>query len=127
MCGTTTPKKSRHKKFKRSHYCCWSCTLYRMPLDPAIKGLIGQFRKSPAWDEHLDLELLQKMWPALVGGPLAAATRITAIHGSTAVMDVPDLVWRKQLFRMKNKLLQKINELWGTQRITEIAITYENH
>jgi predicted nucleic acid-binding Zn ribbon protein len=99
----------------------------QMPLDPAIKGLIGQFRKSPAWDEHLDLELLQKMWPALVGEPLAAATRITAIYGSTAVLDVPDLIWRKQLFRMKNKLLQKINELWGTQRITEIAITYENH
>lgn len=98
-----------------------------MPLDPAIKSLIGQFRKSPAWDEFLDLELLQKLWPVLVGEPLAAATRVTAIHGSTVVLDVPDLIWRKQLMRMKPKLLERINEPWGTPRITEIAIRYENH
>jgi hypothetical protein len=42
-------------------------------------------------------------------------------------LNVPDLVWRKQLFRMKSKLLHRINEPWGTPRITEIAITYENH
>ena len=98
-----------------------------MALDPAIKSLIAQFRKSPQWDEHLDLELLQKLWPTLVGEQLAAVTRITGIHGSTAVLDVPDQVWRKQLFRMKKKLLQRINEPWGAPRITEIAITYENH
>ena len=98
-----------------------------VPLDPAIKSLISQFRKSPEWDEHLDLELLQKLWPSLVGEQLARVTRITAIHGSTAVLDVPDLIWRKQLFRMKGKLLHRINEPWSAQRITEIAITYENH
>ena len=98
-----------------------------MPLDPAIKSLIAQFRRSPQWDEHLDLELLQKLWPSLVGDQLAAVTRIVAIHGATVVLDVPDLVWRKQLFRMKGKLLHRINEPWGTPRITEINITYENH
>ena len=51
-----------------------------MPLDPAIKSLIAQFRKSPEWDEHLDLELLQKLWPSLVGDQLAAATRIVSVH-----------------------------------------------
>ena len=98
-----------------------------MPLDPAIKSLIAQFRKSPNWDEHLDLELLQKLWPALAGEQLGAATRITAIHGSTVVLDVPDLTWRKQLLQMKGTLLHRINEPWGTQRIKEIAFTYENH
>jgi predicted nucleic acid-binding Zn ribbon protein len=98
-----------------------------MPLDPAIKSLIGQFRKSPQWDEHLDLELLQKLWPSLVGEQLAAATQITGLHGSTATLNVPDLVWRKQLYRMKAMLVQRMNEPWGTPRITEIAITYENH
>jgi predicted nucleic acid-binding Zn ribbon protein len=96
-------------------------------LDPAIKSLIAQFRKSPAWDEHLDLELLQKLWPALVGEQLAAVTRITAIYGSTAVLDVPDRIWRKQLYSMKGRLLSRMNEPWGTQRITEISITNENH
>jgi predicted nucleic acid-binding Zn ribbon protein len=98
-----------------------------VPLDPAIKSLIAQFRRSPQWDEHLDLELLQKLWPSLVGDQLASVTRITAIHGSTAVVDVPDRIWRKQLYRMKGKLLHRINEPWSAQRITEIAFTYENH
>src|SRR4030095_7269696 len=57
-----------------------------MPLDPAIKSLISQFRKSPEWDEHLDLELLQKLWPSLVGEQLARVTRITAIHVTTCVL-----------------------------------------
>jgi hypothetical protein len=43
------------------------------------------------------------------------------------VINVPDLIWRKQLIRMKRSLLERINELWGIQRITEIAFTYENH
>jgi predicted nucleic acid-binding Zn ribbon protein len=98
-----------------------------MPLDPAIKSLIAQFRKSPNWDEFLDLELLQKLWPTLAGKQLGTATRIVAIHGSTAVVDVPDLVWRKELVKMKGQLLTRMNEVWGTQRIKEIAFTYENH
>jgi predicted nucleic acid-binding Zn ribbon protein len=98
-----------------------------MPLDPAIKSLIGQFRKSPEWDEHLDLELLQKLWPALVGKQLAAATRVTSIHGTMVKVDVPDRVWQKQLWAMKAHFLSRINELWGVRRITEITFTYENH
>src|SRR5687767_11535871 len=97
-----------------------------MSLDPAIRSLIATFRRSPNWDEHLDVELLQKLWPSLVGERLAAATSITTIQGSTVVLNVPDLVWRKQLTQMKGQLLPKINELWGTARIREIAFTYEN-
>ena len=91
-----------------------------MPLDPVIRSLIGQFRKSPEWDEFLDLELLQKMLPSLVGDQLAAVMRVTAIYGSKLVVDVPDKIWRKQLSQMKPRLLRRINELWGIERITDI-------
>jgi len=97
-----------------------------MPLDPAIRSLIAQFRRSPAWDDQLDLELIQRFWPDLVGDQLAEATKITALRGSTVVLNVPDLIWRKQLMHMKRQLLQKMNELWGGRKITEIALTYEN-
>src|SRR5262245_50477436 len=96
-------------------------------LDPAIRSLIATFRKSPNWDDQLDLELLRELWPALVGDMLAGATSVTAIHGTTVVLNVPDLAWRKQLVRMKVQLLRHINEPWGAGRITEIAFTYENH
>jgi predicted nucleic acid-binding Zn ribbon protein len=63
----------------------------------------------------------------LAGKTVGEVTRITAIHGSTAVLDVPDLAWRKQLMKMKKQLLARMNEPWGSPRITEIAITHENH
>jgi len=91
-----------------------------MPLDPAIRSLIGQFRKSPQWDEFLDLELLQKLMPSLVGEQLAVVMKVSAIYGSRLVVDVPDKIWRRQLHLMKPKLLERINELWGVQRITDI-------
>ena len=91
-----------------------------MPLDPTIRSLIGQFRNSPQWDEFLDLELLQKLMPSLVGDQLAAVMRVTAIYGSKVVVDVPDKIWRKQLSRMKPRILERINDLWGEKRITEI-------
>jgi predicted nucleic acid-binding Zn ribbon protein len=97
-----------------------------MALDPAIRSLIATFRRSPNWDEQLDVELLQHLWPTLVGDKLAAATSVTTIQGSTVVLNVPDLVWRKELVRMKRQLLQKLNEPLGNGRITEIAFTYEN-
>ena len=98
-----------------------------MPLDPAIRSLIATFRKSPNWDAEMELELLQKLWPILAGATLAAATRVVAIHGATVVIDVPDAVWRKQLVGMKDRLLRSINEPWDSQRIREIAFTYENY
>jgi len=97
-----------------------------MPMDPTIRSLIGQFRRSPVWNDQLDLQLIQRFWPDLVGEQLAAATKITAIHGSTVVLNVPDLIWRKQLMRMKRQLLLKVNEPLGERKITEIALTYEN-
>ena len=98
-----------------------------MPLDPAIRSVIATFRRSSNWDDQLDLELLQQFWPILAGEKLAGLTSVTAIHGSTVVLNVPDLIWRKQLTRMKRQLLRTINEPWGGARITEIAFTYENH
>ena len=97
-----------------------------MPIDPAFRHLIATFRNSPNWDSQLDLELLQKLWPVLVGPNLANATTVVALHGSRVVLNVPDQTWRKQLVKMKSQLLARLNAPWDRQLITEIAFTYEN-
>jgi len=97
-----------------------------MSVDPALRHLIASFRKSPNWDRDLDLQLLQRLWPTLVGEMLAAATTVVAIHGSCVVLNVPDQIWRKQLVRMRPELLSRMNEPWPSPWITEIAFTYEN-
>ena len=97
-----------------------------MSFDPALRHLIAGFRKAPQWDEELDLQLIQKLWPALVGEHLALATTVTAVQGSRVVVNVPDRVWRKQLVKMTPQLLARMNEPWATPWIREIAFTYEN-
>ena len=97
-----------------------------MSFDPALRHLIANFRKSPEWDEALDLQLLRRLWPSIVGDQLARLTSVTAIHGGRVVVNVPDLVWRKQLVKMTPQLLARMNEPWATPWIQEIAFTYEN-
>jgi len=97
-----------------------------MSFDPAVRHLIASFRKSSNWDAELDLELLQKLWPSLVGSKLANTTKVTAVHGSRVVINVPDKIWRRQLFAMRPQLLEKLNAPWATPWIKEIAFTYEN-
>jgi predicted nucleic acid-binding Zn ribbon protein len=97
-----------------------------MPVDPALRHLIAEFRKSPNWDAELDLRVLQQLWPALVGPNLARAMNIVAVQGSRVVVNVPDQIWRKQLARMRHELLSRMNEPWASPWITEISFTYEN-
>ncbi|MFN2624190.1 MAG: DUF721 domain-containing protein [Chthoniobacterales bacterium] len=97
-----------------------------MAFDPALRSLIASFRKSPNWDDQLDLHLLQRLWPSLVGQNLAKATTVIAVQGSRVVVNVPDQIWRKQLVKMRPELLAKMNAPWATPWIKEIAFTYEN-
>ena len=97
-----------------------------MAFDPALRRLIASFRKSPNWDEQLDLQVLQQLWPTLVGPALAGATKVTGVQGSRVVVNVPDQIWRKQLVRMRAQLLAKMNAPWATPWIKEISFTYEN-
>ena len=97
-----------------------------MPFDPALRHLIAGFRKLPNWDSDLDLQVLQRLWPALVGPALAQATSIVAVQGSRVVVNVPDQIWRRQLIKMRRDLLGRINQPWATPWITEISFTYEN-
>jgi|SRR5207249_2055580 len=97
-----------------------------MSFDPGLRHLLASFRKSPNWDTELDLEVLRKFWPALVGSKLAGATSVTAVQGSRVVINVPDQIWRKQLMKMRPQLLAKMNEPWASPWIKEIVFTYEN-
>ena len=97
-----------------------------MSFDPALRSLLASFRNSSNWDAELDLEVLQKLWPSLVGTKLAFLTQVTAVQGSRVVINVPDQIWRRQLIKMRPQLLKKMNEPWATPWIKEIAFTYEN-
>ena len=98
-----------------------------MPIDPTYRRIIATFRKPPNWDSQLDLQLLQSLWPSLVGPELAAVTKIVALQGTRVVVNVPDRMWRRELSAMKTRLLAKLNEPWPSSFITEIFFTHEDY
>ena len=98
-----------------------------MPFDPAVRRVLASFRNSKGWDSELDLEVLRKLWPSLVGSQLGAITSVTAVQGSRVVISVPDNIWRKQLVRMRPQLIAKMNEPWATPWIKEIVFIHENY
>ena len=78
------------------------------------------------WGVTFDLRASAKALAVIVGGKLAAATTMYGIQGSRVVVNVPDLVWRKQLVRDGPNCWRRMNEPWPTPWITEIAFTHEN-
>jgi predicted nucleic acid-binding Zn ribbon protein len=96
-------------------------------LDPSIRSLIALLRRSPNWNVELDLELLRKFWPALVGAPLARIAPVAALRDGTLVVSVPDKVWRKELAGMKGVLLGRINASIAGLGVRNIAFIHENH
>lgn len=98
-----------------------------MAFDPAFRQIIAQFRDSRAWDEDLDLRLLQALWPRIAGPSLAQNTSVAAVSGEVVVIRVPDQIWKQQLVAIRPQLLKKINEPWPRRWIKQIRFTHENH
>ncbi len=97
-----------------------------MPFDPALRHLIAHFRRSPVWDEELDLRLLRALWPRIVGPALGASTMVERIDGARVVIRVPDQTWEQQLRLIRSRLLRKMNEPWPHAWIREIGFIHEN-
>lgn len=98
-----------------------------MALDPSFRRLISQFRNAAAWDQDLEAHLLRSVWPLLVGERLAGVTSVTGVSGSTLILNVPDLNWRRELFRTKHQILKNIKAAWPSSGIKDILFTYEDH
>lgn len=96
-------------------------------MEPAIRRIIGELRRSPNWDSELDLELLRKFWPDLVGEQIAAAVTVVDVEESRLILRAVDRTWRQQLLLMRGGLLARINELWPVPWIKEIAFVHEDY
>ena len=97
-----------------------------MSFDPAIRQIIASFRKSPNWDATLDLQMLQALWPAVVGESLARETSVAALHGGRVIIRVPDSAWTDQILSVRATFLDKMNAPWPNRWIHDIGFIYED-
>jgi len=58
-------------------------------------------------------EALRRVWPAVVGLPLARNVQLKSFRGTTVTVSVPDRVWKGSLESVGKMILDAINRFWG--------------
>ncbi len=85
--------------------------LLRLGGPPGIGGL----RERP-------VELLEAVWPLVVGQQLAAHTRPVTWNEGRVEVAVGEKHWREQLEGMTDQLRAQINRWWGSKLVGEVRI-----
>jgi hypothetical protein len=69
------------------------------------------------------LALLRAAWPTAVGPLLARRTEVLAIEGVSLRIRVADTRWRKVLYRMRHRILDRLREVAGTPAPERLGFT----
>lgn len=88
-----------------------------MKMKPLFDLFPEFLRKQPQKDLPLD-EMVRAAWVALVGQQIASRSHVFRLYNTRLQVNVPDSRWQKQLHRMEQRLLSRINGLVGTGRIS---------
>ena len=71
-------------------------------------------------DEGVRLLFLQELWSEVAGQRLAGSTSPIGLKGRVLVVEVPDEVWREQLFQFQSELRRSVNRLFGDSVIEKV-------
>ena len=87
----------------------------------AGKVVLAALRRAAGTEKPLDL--LEALWPLIVGPRLAEHTRPVAWEKGWVEVAVGDRDWQEQLEHMTDVLRSRINRWWGTEIVEEITFT----
>ncbi len=81
-----------------------------------IKAIISKRR----WENKFGIEYLRSKWKECVGEPISAHTFPSFISKKKLYIDVDSPVWANQLNFLQKEIIEKINQFFGKEIITEI-------
>ena len=87
----------------------------------AGKVVLAALRRAAGTEKPLDL--LEALWPLIVGPRLAEHTRPVAWEKGWVEVAVGDRDWQEQLEHMPDALRSRINRWWGTEIVEEVTFT----
>ena len=64
-------------------------------------------------------------WPEVVGESLAARIKAVAVRGSDLLVSVDDPAWASQISWLETQLLERIDGIIGSGRITAVRVRVE--
>ena len=89
------------------------------PVDGALMRVMGGLGIR---EESFGTDVAER-WTEVVTGPIAQHTRPGGLDGTRLVVFVDSSVWLSELSRFgKKKLLEKIQKVWGADRIQDITL-----
>ena len=75
---------------------------------------------SQARQELTTEELAKSAWPAAVGKKIAARTRASGMVRSTLIVEVEDLLWKRNLFLLHGQILRSLEKVIGKGIVGDI-------
>jgi hypothetical protein len=67
-----------------------------------------------------DEELAQSAWPVAVGKKIALRTHAFRLVRNRLVVEVEDAVWQRQLWTLREQILQRMEQVLGRKIVEEI-------
>jgi len=65
-------------------------------------------------------EALRLLWPAIVGGKLAAQTELRKLVGATMIVSVPDVQWQRSMKSFEPMILDAVRRVCGKPMATAV-------
>jgi predicted nucleic acid-binding Zn ribbon protein len=65
-------------------------------------------------------DLARAGWPAAVGQRIAAHARAVSLAGNRLIVEVEDVVWQRQLFVLRKKILKRLEEILGRSVVADV-------
>jgi predicted nucleic acid-binding Zn ribbon protein len=88
-----------------------------IPLTETLRAVAQRYGLESKLTEHR----LRRQWPAIVGEQVAHHTRPDAIRYKKLYLVADSSVWLQQLIFLKPSLVHKINQVAGTEIITDVV------
>jgi hypothetical protein len=67
-----------------------------------------------------DEELAQSAWPVAVGKKIALRTQAFGLVRTRLVVEVEDAVWQRQLWTLREQILQRMEQILGRRIVEEV-------
>ena len=90
--------------------------MYSVPMERAARSL-AKLKLSGKISAD---EIALAAWPAAVGPRIASHTHALTVVRGNLVVEVEDVIWKKQLFYLRSQILSKVQELLGDTTVTDV-------
>ncbi len=89
----------------------------------AIKELLRLALPADARERIYSVELIHHAWPRAVGAELAKRSEPEALRGGVLTVRVTDATWGKMIYKLQDRIVDKLNQELGGRLIRRINFT----